>query len=293
MEFPHGLSDFGIAGSIGKTLVMGGAWHGLHADARDLSGVESVLIRESGAFVPWKTLNVEQMLETLTEVKHVDVEYDDVDDLLWLRPASDKLRHIGVRCKKVKSSKPIGVQFPVLKSLDVSGQDSLLELIGPDVTTLRVWNFRAKDLNPLTSKALRKLWITTARNLVDISAVRLMHELQQFSVYAAPKLEDIHCALGHPTIEELEFRTCRQLRMPDRVDAPLNIRALVLNECDDVGTILALRHATLMDELRLTGTWVSDGNVAFLRKLPMLRTLAIQDKSHYDEHFPAGKNVIA
>lgn len=281
-DHAHGFVDFGVAGSTGPTLVLGGPWDHAHGQGRDLQGIRSLLVRQEGVRADWKSLNVEQLLRDLPNLTYVDIEVDFVDDLSWLNSVPN-LEHFGLRCKKIRNSKV--VLPPVIpRSLHLTGHDCLLKLVRGGVECLRVVGYRGRSLDDLIVPSLTTLEINRARMLEGIDAVRNSTAIKCIDIYSAPCLISISPALMG-SVEYVRFSSCHSIKMPTQGVVNPHLKTLELVDCGDVGSLKILSNSFELERVQLSGTFVFDGAVEFLRQLPRLRDIRVQHQKNYDYKF--------
>lgn len=278
-EFTHGLTDFGIAGSHGKTLVLGGRWFAHQKKERDLDQLESIVVRETGIGQPWKELNFNQLCEDFPDIQYIDIEYENIDNLDWVVGLS-KLKHLGIRCKTLRKENVQRTALDLL-SMDVTGHEALLSLNSPSVEILKVWGYKEESLNKIKSDRLRILDIIRAPKLISLQGLDEFESLSELSIYSAPKLYDFSSVATSQSLRKLSFQSCKSLEPPiGESGGPLTYLSLL--DCGNISNVHWIGLFRALEYLRIGGTTVVDGKVEFLKQIPGIKTLFVENRRQYD-----------
>lgn len=283
IDFPHGLSDFAVNGAIGKTMVLGGRWESAHKNQRQLDDLSSVLIREKGIGMAWKELNVSLLCRDFPKLKFIDVEYQQIDDLDWISHL-ECVEHIGVRCGSIKEEEYVLQARAGVRSVSVSGHESLLELIGKDTWLIKIERLRSTDLNFLARTRVQRVEIVRAPSLIQIDCLTKLLELCEVKIYAAPRLTDISPALVAPSIVSLTLQICKAIHAPTKPEKS-NLQSLSLLDCGKITSVTWIDGLKNLESLRISGTTAIDGQVAFLNAMDNLKSVVVENKRHYDMKF--------
>jgi hypothetical protein len=184
-EFTHGLTDFGVAGSRGRTLVLGGQWLSSHKTGRDFENLKSVVVRETGIGQAWGKLDFDKLCNDFPNLEYVDIEYEKIDNIDWLSKLQN-LKHIGIRCKAIRESQTKQTKFTLFESMDITGHKLLISLVSSEVQVLKVQGYKEDNLEQLNCPNLRSLAFTRAPNLVDLDGLDRFKHLELAPVVHTP-----------------------------------------------------------------------------------------------------------
>jgi hypothetical protein len=282
-EFTHGLTDFGVAGTRGQTLVLGGQWFSSHKTERNLENLKSIVVREAGIKQAWGKLDFDKLCHDFPDIEYVDIEYEKVDNLGWLSKLQN-LKHLGIRCKAIKEPLLKKTNLPFLQSMDITGHEVLISLIGSEVQALKIWGYKAENFEQFQCLNLRTLEVIRAPKLVSLDGLRELLCLVQLNIYSAPKLANFSSALSSRSLEKLSFHSCKSLNAPD-AGAGESLIYLSFLDCGNLPIVDWIKRLKVLSQLRIGGTIVIDGKVDFLKSIHGIKKLHIENKKHYDGKF--------
>jgi hypothetical protein len=282
-EFTHGLTDFGIAGSRGQTLVLGGQWFSSHKTERDFENLKSVVVREAGIGQAWGKLDFDKLCHDFPNLEYVDIEYEKIDNLNWISKLQN-LKHLGIRCKAVKDSRLKQGKLPLLESIDITGHEVLISLINSEVQALKLWGYKGENLEQIQCSNLRTLEFVRAPNLASLNGLHQFSRLTELNIYSAPKLTDFASALLSRSLEKLFFQSCKSLSNSG-VGTGESLSYLSFLDCGQLPSINWIKNLEVLEQLRIGGTVVTDGKVNFLKSIKNLEKLHIENKKKYDGDF--------
>jgi hypothetical protein len=282
-EFTHGLTDFGIAGSRGQTLVLGGQWFSSHKTERDFENLKSVVVREAGIGQAWERLDFDKFCHDFPNLEYIDIEYEKVDNLDWLSKLQN-LKHLGIRCKAIKEPLLKQTNLPLLESMDITGHEVLISLIGSEVQALKIWGYKAENFEQFQCSNLRTLELIKAPKLASLNGLRELLRLVELNISSAPKFANFSSALSSCSLEKLSFQSCKSLDAPETGEGE-SLTYLSFLDCGNLTTVNWIKRLKVSGKLRIGGTGVTDGKVDFLKFIHGISKLHIENKKHYDGKF--------
>lgn len=152
-----------------------------------------------------------------------------------------------------------------------------------DLEELYVNKYDSEDLQALDRLTrLRSLSIGDSRRVCSLNGTGSFKALRSLGLFALPRLSSLMPVEDlAETLEDLDLNQCRGLSALNPLGGLRKLRRLILADCGRVRSLRPIADLPRLEELYFYGdTYVIDGDVAFLRTMP-LKSVSFQNRRHY------------
>jgi hypothetical protein len=259
-----------------KTFLPQTPWIDDFAQLIVAEGCEEVNISDS-----WTSTDCVQLAKVRAAKYIVANPYPPVDitplqEMHWLK---------GLSIGKVKLSGPFDFRKLVsLEALSVNWQPKkmvgLFEHTG--LRKLLIDSYPHEDLSPLAGMTgLEFLEVRSKRALRSIRGLQRHPRLEVLQVVFGPHLELGADERLPPTIEKVEFYSCKSLARIDPLGRLPKLRDVKLDKCGHIESLAPLHHCRELTDLACYDTPSDDGDMTFLADMPKLIDLRMQWRKHF------------
>jgi hypothetical protein len=228
-------------------------------------------------------LALQQSIEYLTVNSYPASDASPFQEMHWLK---------GLSIGAAKLSAPFNfLKLVSLEALSVTWQDNkmtgLFEHTG--LRKLLIDNYPYVDLSPLAGMTgLERLEVRSRRNLRSVAGLERLPRLRQFGVVFGPHLTIQRDDRLPPSIEKVDFYSCKSLSRIDPLGRLPWLKDVRLDKCGHIESLAPLRQCRELTDLLCFDTISDDGDMAFLAQMPKLIDLRMQ----WRKHFRPEKEVI-
>lgn len=143
---------------------------------------------------------------------------------------------------------------------------------------LTVTGLKSKDLSDFPHlSSLEDLKLFKA-SIVSLEGVGWQNKLREFSVYAAPKLEDIKGLTELRQLEELEIENCKRIRDYVELGNIVSLKKIILTNSGKIESLSFIQKLSRLNFISFWGTNVLDGNLSYCENISYV---GFDDKKHY------------
>jgi hypothetical protein len=201
------------------------------------------------------------------------------------------------RLKDIKGIKELNIRTYCKTPIDFSGFENLRRLsvfwrkgiIGLDrlknLKSLFLYKYNppSGDLSQLARiESLEELSLKVP-NIKSIGDIRTLKNLKSLGIYAATKLENIEGVKLLPNLNTLEIEGCGKINDITPIGELIGLEKLSVSNCKRIESLRPLEKLENLSELRfIESTNITDGGIAFIKKLPSLKNVIFQNRRHYD-----------
>jgi hypothetical protein len=148
---------------------------------------------------------------------------------------------------------------------------------------LHIGRYDRADLAALSRLVhLKRLVLMDRPRVRSLDGLSDLSDLQEFAVPLAKDLVDVSALRGLAQIEVLDMEACRKLNTIEDLRHCIGLRRLNLSECGDLPSVAPLRELVSIEDLLMYGTTkVVDGDLTPIADLPRLKELRMQSRRHY------------
>lgn len=178
------------------------------------------------------------------------------------------------------------MRLPRLSSLGTYWSHVASSLDGAElpIRDLALWTLRSPDLSPLAGlRRLERIEILGSRSLESLHGIEGL-PVRRIRVVSAPRLERVSALAELAALDELWFEKCRSItKLEEIACASSSLRELWLDDCGRIESLAPIEGLKRLELVVLSGdTYVVDGDLKPLTRLPRLRTLRTTFRRHYN-----------
>lgn len=261
----------------GQCIVLQGPWRDEFLPAFDDNNIVSLRLSQSMGWQPEKL----QFLDRLPELRGIEIYHHDVKDITPLAHL-ERLEHIGLDCNY--SSAADFTAFPHLTHCFVRWRPKAKTLLSvPSLKHLNISGYPYQDLTPLNALTKLNVLKLASRKLRTLHGVEQLSRLTAIDLFRCMALESINQLRdANCSLQTIIIDTCKRIGDIEALRSSSGLRALTLNNCGPIQSLLPVRNCMHLEELYFAeSTNILDGDLSILLKLGSLKSTSFANRRHY------------
>lgn len=261
---------------MGKVLVIEDSWSNKYISVIKKENITALRLSESAGF---KGSNISFLHELQNlNLRAIEIYSGDVEDISPL-VSLPSLEHIGIECS-LKKEIDLSL-FRDLKVLIITWDKKILNLDKCcNLEYLNIDKYPYQDLQSFKNLTnLHSLYIV-GRKLTNLSGIEYLSTLKSLDLYGCTNLVSLQNIQDCKELESIEIESCNKIVDIHPVGKLKKLKRFYL-VIKKINSIKDLEKCSALEELTLYDTNILDGNLQFIKKLPVLKDTEFKKPKHY------------
>jgi hypothetical protein len=263
----------------GKCLCLKSEWKPEFAKLfESIEGLNAIRISRSNGFKNTDCLFLTEIPKPLLSIEIYTNEITDLSPL-FLR---NEVAYLGIQSGS-KQSLDISI-FPNLKQLFLHcPQKQKFTKLPPSLVCCNFVNIPYANLEFLAGAIELETLKITGRKLTALDGLNQCRSIKSIDLFSAPNLNDIEALSLCKTLTNVEVDSCKGINKLTSIETLTELRSLSIDNCgaiDSLNSVLSctkLQHVSFIED-----TFIIDGKIRQLLKLPCLNSIRFANRKHYD-----------
>lgn len=258
-------------------MVLQGPWHDDFLDTIQTFKIVSLRLSQSMGWIPQDLRFVKRM----PYLRGIEVYHHDIRDI---SPLSEliHLEHIGLDCHYCIA--PDFTRFAKLTRCFTRWRPLSVSLLSTNtLQELNIVGYPYTDLTELNNLTLLRVLKLSSRTLASLVGIQYLSDLNTLDLFRCVALSSIDSLQSiQQKLRIVSFDSCKKLSQIDALEHLINLKSLSINNCAQIKSLYPLRNSKKIEEICFTDdTFVQDGDLTLLLKLPQLQFVTFKNRRHY------------